>query len=259
MDTIFIGTAGWNIPSQLKLGFSGSGTHLERYARKLNCVEINSSFYREHKYETYQKWATMVPADFRFSVKLSKYFTHTHSLQETGAHLKDVIQSISGLKEKWGLLLVQLPPGLEFSFFIVDRFLSNLRKNYLGPVIWEPRHQSWAEEEAVSLLEQYNINKVIADPEPCPLSDDQRTRMENIRYLRLHGSPEIYKSRYSIATIMKIATSLTETPGIHQQTWCVFDNTTYGFATENALELKWTLTLKKQPMFHEFEMGNPLL
>ena len=52
---IRIGTAGWSVPKQYAGRFPGEGAHLERYARILNCVEINSSFYRPHQRKTYER------------------------------------------------------------------------------------------------------------------------------------------------------------------------------------------------------------
>ncbi|MBY0314836.1 MAG: hypothetical protein K2Q26_04920, partial [Bdellovibrionales bacterium] len=49
----------------------------------------------------------------------------------------------------------------------------------------------------------------------------------------LHGTPEIYKSRYNNSYLSQIATQL-DAPS----SWCIFDNTTFGFAMENALELQ---------------------
>ena len=46
LSPIAIGTAGWSIRSEHKPQFPAAGTHLERYGRRLNAVEINSSFYR---------------------------------------------------------------------------------------------------------------------------------------------------------------------------------------------------------------------
>jgi len=82
---VFIGTAGWTIPSSLKERFVEQGTHLERYSQSLNCVEINSSFYRDHKAQTYTKWADSTPDNFRFSVKLLRYFTQEKRLTEAGS------------------------------------------------------------------------------------------------------------------------------------------------------------------------------
>ena len=48
MGSLYIGTAGWSIPSACASHFPAEGSHLERYAQVFNAVEINSSFYRAH-------------------------------------------------------------------------------------------------------------------------------------------------------------------------------------------------------------------
>ena len=63
------------------------GSNLARYAARFAAVEINSSFYRPHRPETYARWADSVPAGFRFAVKLPKSITHEKRLQEFGAEL----------------------------------------------------------------------------------------------------------------------------------------------------------------------------
>jgi uncharacterized protein YecE (DUF72 family) len=60
------------------------GSHLERYAKVLNAVEINSSFYRPHRTATYERWAASVPEEFRFAVKIPKAITHERRLKEAG-------------------------------------------------------------------------------------------------------------------------------------------------------------------------------
>jgi uncharacterized protein YecE (DUF72 family) len=237
MSTIRIGTAGWTIPAQLKEEFAGNGTHLERYARTFNCVEINSSFYRDHKPETYSKWASSTPEDFVFSVKLSKYFTQEKRLSEANDRLKETLKGIAQLGEKWGALLVQLPPSLKFDAGVSVRFLDDLRRHYSGAIVWEPRHLSWTSHQAIELLASHGISKVLADPEPCRIGKTLRPRVEKTRYFRLHGTPEIYKSRYSAELIERIAFRLQNPLSEAKQTWIIFDNTTYGLATENAGEL----------------------
>ena len=81
MKAPYIGTAGWNVPGIHARHFDSEGTHLVRYGRKLNSAEINSSFYREHKPETYRKWADSVPEHFRFAVKVPRTITHEGELQ----------------------------------------------------------------------------------------------------------------------------------------------------------------------------------
>jgi uncharacterized protein YecE (DUF72 family) len=53
---LYIGTAGWSVPSRYATEMPQGGTHLERYARRLSAVEINSSFYRPHQRKTYEPW-----------------------------------------------------------------------------------------------------------------------------------------------------------------------------------------------------------
>ena len=237
-NQFYIGTAGWSIPSQFRDQFQGPGTHLERYSRVFNCVEINSAFYRDHKPETYARWSFSVPEDFRFSVKLSKYFIHVQRLTETGLALEKVIQGISELGHKWGALLIQLPPSLIFHLDTAVRFVVHLRKYYKGVIIWEPRHISWASPEAIQLFADYKISKAVADPEPCPLSKDSHSRVESVQYWRLHGSPKMYESRYEKETLKEVAEKLQHPHNPVMQTWCIFDNTTFGYATENAIELQ---------------------
>lgn len=236
---IMIGTAGWNIPPSLKESFPPEGTHLTRYAQVLNCVEINSAFYREHKPETYTKWAQSTPENFRFSVKLLRYFTQEKRLKETGSRLKEVIDGMMGLQDKFGVLLVQLPPSLDFHAPTVERFLKDLRKIYSGLLAWEPRHQSWKNPKALQMLSDFEVNKVLADPEPVFLTREKRGPVErNLVYYRLHGTPEIYKSKYEPERIQRLRNRLQQTKSEGKNVWCIFDNTTFGYATENALDLR---------------------
>ena len=73
---ILIGTAGWSLPGAHFGLFPRDGSHLERYATRFSCVEINSSFYRPHRQETYARWAASVPENFRFAVKMPRTITH---------------------------------------------------------------------------------------------------------------------------------------------------------------------------------------
>jgi uncharacterized protein YecE (DUF72 family) len=80
---IFIGCAGWSIARAHAQAFPEAGTHLKRYAQLLPAVEINSSFYRPHRPQTYARWAASTPQTFRFAVKLPRAITHTHRLRDS--------------------------------------------------------------------------------------------------------------------------------------------------------------------------------
>src|SRR5438045_2893162 len=112
---IYVGCAGWTIPRNSAAQFLAEGSHLERYASRFRAVEINSSFYRPHRRQTYERWASSVPADFRFSAKVPKSITHQQRLQEMRELLTRFLDEVVGLEGKLGCLLVQLPPSLSLN------------------------------------------------------------------------------------------------------------------------------------------------
>src|SRR5262245_60578113 len=109
---VYVGVAGWSIPKPHAAAFPKTGSHLERYARRFNAVEINSSFYRPHRPATYARWAASVPPDFQFAVKVPREITHRRRLVDVADLLDQFLDECSELGEKLGPLLVQLPPGL---------------------------------------------------------------------------------------------------------------------------------------------------
>jgi hypothetical protein len=120
---MWIGTAGRSVPARYGGEMPPGGTHLERYARRLNAVEINSSFHRSHQPKTYERWALCTAANFRFSVKLPKAITHEHRLVDCGALLDHFAMEVAGLRDRLGILLVQLPPkALSLRRLLSDSF-----------------------------------------------------------------------------------------------------------------------------------------
>jgi uncharacterized protein YecE (DUF72 family) len=115
-----VGCAGWSLPIAHSDRFPAEGTHLKRYAARFPAVEINSSFYRPHRPATYARWATSVPEDFGFSVKVPKAATHEHRLENVNDVLDDFLAEATQLGDRLGPLLVQLPPTLSFSSDIAD-------------------------------------------------------------------------------------------------------------------------------------------
>ncbi|HEV7880353.1 DUF72 domain-containing protein [Bradyrhizobium sp.] len=234
-----IGTAGWSIPS-LYLGQVPAGaSHLERYARHLNAVEINSSFYRPHRRATYQRWAQSVPDDFRFSVKLPKAITHDAGLADCSALLDRFVDEVTGLGDKLGVLLVQLSPKSEFKKRIANGFFRDLRMRIDADVVVEPRHASWFAEGTDAWLAKRRIARVAADPARFASASEPGGAHE-LRYYRWHGSPRIYHSNYDAAALAALKRRL-EDRARQSSAWCIFDNTVAGAALGNALELARSL------------------
>jgi len=232
---IAVGCAGWSIRSEHAQAFPGSGTHLERYARRLPAVEINSSFYRPHRPETYARWAASTPAAFRFAVKVPREITHTRRLRDSADPLERFLGEAASLGGRLGPLLVQLPPSLRFDPRVAEAFFAALRARFTGPVVCEPRHLSWFTEEAERLLVAAHVARVAADPAPVPAAA-RPGGWPGLVYYRLHGSPAMYESAYDASYLRGLAAALQAAASV-APTWCIFDNTALGAATANALDV----------------------
>ena len=216
--------------------FPAKGTHLIRYAGKLNSAEINSCFYREHKPETYRKWAAAVSDDFRFAVKMPRQITHEGELHvPEQPTLTRFLEQTEALGEKRGPVLLQLPPGLAFNNILARSFFKMFRELYQGPAVLEPRNVGWFAEEAEFLLQQFRIARVAADPAVIP-EVARPSGWKELAYFRLHGSPKRYYSAYSEDYLLRLAARLLEM-STSATVWCIFDNTASGAALANALEL----------------------
>jgi uncharacterized protein YecE (DUF72 family) len=238
---VWVGVAGWSIPRALASRFDSTGTHLQRYARRLPCAEINSSFYRPHAVATYARWRASTPPHFRFAVKMPRAITHELKLENAREPLVAFLGQTDGLGEKRGPILVQTPPSLSFDARVAPKFLRLLREVHDGPVACEPRHATWFEPRVVALLDRLRIAMVAADPPPAPAAASP-AGWPGLVYYRLHGSPRTYWSRYEEAFIAALSCTLPEMAA-SADVWCVFDNTAMGTALDNACDLQERLNV----------------
>lgn len=234
MDSARIGTAGWALPRQSRHLFSAGGSNLQRYAGRLNCAEVNSSFYRPHRPTTWARWAEAVPEDFRFAVKAPRELTHIRRLAEPAGPLARFLVEVAGLGPKLGPILVQLPPSLAFDAPVARGFFEHWRGVHAGALACEPRHPTWFEPEADALLASLRIARVAADPAVVP-GAARPGGWTGLRYWRLHGSPRMYSSSYGEAGLDALAGDMVTAEA---EAWSIFDNTMHGAAIENALALR---------------------
>lgn len=237
MATYRIGCAGWAIPKAHNAVFPIEGSHLERYAARFPAVEINSSFYRSHQPATYERWAATVPADFRFSAKIPRAITHEQRLVAADVLLDVFVDEVTCLGSRLGCLLVQLPPSLVYDRPIAESFLADLRAQYHGAVVIEPRHPTWFTKKVAAQLRAHRVGQVAADPACVPAAAEPAGWLELI-YVRLHGSPEIYYSAYDEQYLDDLAERMRGYATRADEVWCIFDNTARFAATPNALSLQ---------------------
>ena len=237
MAELRIGTAGWSIPLRDSASFPVEGTSLERYASRFTCTEINSSFHRSHRPQTYERWAEAVPPDFGFSAKLPKTITHKQRLVDAGALVESFLEEAQGLGAKLAVVLVQLPPSLAFDPAVTAAFFDGLASGTKAQLVCEPRHPSWFEVEADGLLAERRIARVAADPAKVPAAAEPGG-WRGLTYYRLHGSPVPYRSSYEPERLEAYARNMVADLRAGRDVWCIFDNTASSAATGNALDLQ---------------------
>ena len=232
----YIGTAAWSIPRDQQAHFPPGESLLARYAKVLAAAEINSTFSRPHRASTFERWAATVPRTFRFSVKIPREITHDQQLANSAKLLKAFLADLAPLGSRLGCLLVQLAPNHEFDDRVARAFFATLRRQFDRGVALEPRHASWFGDAADRLLHQFEVARVAADP-PRAEGDGEPGGWPGLAYFRLHGSPRIYYSSYEDGFLDALAVRLQKLQRARIPTWCIFDNTTLGAATGNALSL----------------------
>ncbi|MEO6152663.1 MAG: DUF72 domain-containing protein [Croceibacterium sp.] len=232
---IRVGTAGWSLPREIAEGFPAGRSALGRYAARFSGVEVNSSFHRPHRAVTWQGWGASVPAGFRFSAKLPKTITHQLRLVDCGAELDRFMSEVGGLGDKLAVLLVQLPPKLEFEAGGAAAFFADLAARTTTAIACEPRHPSWFARPAEALLAGLRVARVAADPARCEGSGEPGG-WRGLSYWRLHGSPVMYRSSYA-DRVAHYARELAGEAAAGHDTWCMFDNTASSAAAGDALAL----------------------
>jgi uncharacterized protein YecE (DUF72 family) len=234
---IHVGCAGWTLRKDQFPLSPNSGSHLERYAARFNCVEINSSFYRSHRPSTYRRWADVTPPTFRFAVKLPKQITHVERLKSSNGAIDQFGEEVAGLGRKLGVVLVQLPPTLRFDPDVATEFFRQLTAASVGPVAIEPRHASWFDAHVGLFLNAHGIGRVAADPAVTSEAAEP-VSANGITYYRWHGVPRMYYSSYDEPRLNELAGRLISAISSSTEVWCIFDNTAEGAATTNALSIK---------------------
>jgi uncharacterized protein YecE (DUF72 family) len=134
---------------------------------------------------------------------------------------------------KRDVLLVQLPPSFAYDAPLVTHFFTLLRGTYGGRVACEPRNATWFTGAADTTLHEFGVARVAADPPPdgAPFAPGG---WPGFQYWRLHGSPRTYYSSYEAERLDDIVGTLLSS-GV--PAWCIFDNTAFGAATGNALDV----------------------
>lgn len=281
--TVWIGVSGWRY-APWRGTFYPTGLaqarELHHASRQFNSIELNGSFYSLQRPHFYARWAAETPPGFLFAVKGGRYITHMLKLRNADSALGNFFASgVFALGDKLGPILWQFPPQMRLDLDLFEQFFAALPQDtaqaaqvarwrdqrlegreLLDPPVKmklrhcvEVRHDSFVDPAFIALLRRFNIAWVVADtPNPWPLFEDVTA---DFVYLRLHGSTELYKSRYTQEQVAdwaaridawrhggqpgdaKLISSRPPRTRASRDVYCYFDNTDKLHAPGNAREL----------------------
>lgn len=155
---IRIGIGGWDHDPWQETFFPADlprSRRLEHVGATLAAVEVQATFYRLQKRETFEAWASAVPPDFRFAIKASRYSTNRRHLGEAAEAIgRFAGQGFTGLGDRLGPILWQLAPTKAFDASELSNFLSLLPTRRDGLQLRhaiEARHPSFRCREFVAM------------------------------------------------------------------------------------------------------------
>jgi uncharacterized protein YecE (DUF72 family) len=132
------------------------------YAERFSTTEINYTFHRIPSPKTIDNWKTLTPENFRFALKAPQKITHWSKLRDCADTLDYFCKVISGLGERLGPVLFQLPPNFKKDADVLTLFL---REFPSLKAAFEFRHESWFDDEIFGILKSRNVALCIADTE----------------------------------------------------------------------------------------------
>jgi uncharacterized protein YecE (DUF72 family) len=132
------------------------------YAERFSTTEINYTFHRIPSAKTIDNWSQQTPAHFKFALKAPQKITHWSKLRDCAGTLEYFCKIISGLGERLGPVLFQLPPNFKKDAEVLSSFLRELPSIRAA---FEFRHDSWFDDEIFGILKSRNIALCMADTE----------------------------------------------------------------------------------------------
>jgi uncharacterized protein YecE (DUF72 family) len=188
---IRVGIGGWTFEPWRKTFYPPGLPHsreLEFASRQVTTIEINGTFYRTQKPDTFRKWAEETPDDFVFSVKAPRYAVNKRVLGEAGESIERFVESgLDELGGKLGPILWQFAATKKFDAGDFATFLALLPPEVKGRRLrhaLEVRHPSFDTPEFVDMARKAGAAIVVADSDDYPMIDEQTADFTYARLMR---------------------------------------------------------------------------
>jgi len=270
---VYIGIAGWSYPdwkgivyNQPKINQSTRHTadQLEYVSQFVDCIEINSTFYRPPFEKTTKSWLerTTKKKDFFFTAKLHRDFTHEGKID-----VEMIKQFHKGFEpmlqvDKLKNLLVQF--RYDFDDSNANRqHLTKIVKNFSDSfnLAVEVRHKSWQDKDALEFLEGLGVSVCNLDyPTTWNSFDMRHCTIGKNGYFRMHGRneenwfskeagrDETYDYYYNKSEIAEIKKRIDRLALAFETLTVIANNHFRGAELANAIELKALLSGQEQPV-----------
>lgn len=174
LGTMGFGYSEWNgvfYPRGMK-----AGEYLGWYAQHFDAVELDTTFHAAPTADRVRHWASMTPAQFRFTVKTPRAVTHDAPLETGLATMLSFLDAVRAFGDKLGAVLLQFPPTFAANrYAALNELLGKLPTDLRYAV--EFRHPSWrVSQRTADMLHHHRAAWVSADypgdrPEVRPTTD----------------------------------------------------------------------------------------
>jgi uncharacterized protein YecE (DUF72 family) len=234
--TVRVGTSGWSYQHWEGLVYpagSDSREWLGHYARLLDSVEINASFYHLPREPALAAWVEHTPRRFVFALKAWRRITHYRRLIDCQELLDVFLARARRLGPKLGPILFQLPGRFRVDAARLAAFLNLLPTDLRFAV--EFRDPSWHVEEIYATLARRNVAFCVFE---LAALVSPRMATADFIYVRLHGRAARYRGSYSEAALREWAQWLRAHLADGRDVFVYFDNTDLrDYAVRNAKRL----------------------
>jgi uncharacterized protein YecE (DUF72 family) len=203
------------------------------YASEFDTVEINNSFYRLPKPETFDAWRQQAPEGFCYTVKANRYVTQAKKLKDPEETVPNIMAPIRHLGPALGPVLYQLPPRFKLNLERLERFLEVVPKDVT--TIFEFREPSWYDDRVFALLERAGASFCAHD---MPGLQSPRLALGPAAYVRFHGGEGKYWGRYPDERLLDWADWIVAEAKAGRTVWAYFNNDIEAHAVHDARTLQ---------------------
>jgi uncharacterized protein YecE (DUF72 family) len=172
---IHVGIGGWDYEPWRGTFYPGGlakAKQLEHAGRHVTAIEIDATYYRLQKPESFRKWAASVPAGFKFAIKASRFCTNRRVLAGAREGIVNFCaQGFTELGDKLGPILWQFMDHKQFDRADFGAFLALLPHERDGLHLrhaLEVRNDSFRHPDFIAMARDAGAAVVFADSDRFP-------------------------------------------------------------------------------------------